>query len=323
MGAIIAAAVIAGAGTVYASSQASKASEKASAALGGMKSPNLKELPNPETVDWKDIARQAPQINANNLDHIFGLGNRVNQFNTNQFLRGANKIQPYFTQLQEQIGRNAMSYSKGELPGDVVGSIGRAAASQGFRNGIGGGSRGGGFNTALGGLNLRNLGLTSLQLSQQGTQMGMQANQNAASMVPGLFDPSSMFVTPGMGISAQFQNAGIINDWNRANTGIINAERTGNAELANSVLQAQTGMAYQNSLQQAQAVQSASSTASGLVGAGYFGGGQGANAGNNIFASGGGGGGAGAPAGYSSGNMFAQPNSWQANAMGGSRTTLY
>lgn len=243
---------------------ANNAAKDAASALSNPHTLNLSSIPNPETVDWREIARQTPQINSNNLDNIFALGNRVNQFQTGQFLKGANRIQPYFNQLQDQIGRNALSYSKGELPSDVVSNIGRAAASRGFASGIGMGSRGGGFNTALGGLNLRNLGLTSLDLSKFGTGVAMQANQNAANMVPNLFDPTSQMVTPGMGIGAEFNNAGIINRWNELNTAIANAEATGNTDILNSALQAATGVRLQGDLNMAKSVQSASSSLAGI-----------------------------------------------------------
>lgn len=274
MGALIAAGVIAAAGAVAGGVMANNAAKDAASALSNPNTLDLQRIPAPETVDWKDLLRQVPQLNANNLDNIFAVGNRVNQFQTNQFLKGANKIQPFFNQLQDQIGRNALSYSRGELPGDVVSSIGRAAASRGFANGIAGGARGGGFNTALGGLNLRNLGLTSLDLSKFGTGVAMQANQNAANMVPNLFDPTSQMVTPGMAIQSQFQNVGIANRWNELNTAIANAEATGNTDILNSALQASTEATLQGKLNQAKSVQSASSSLAG-IGSSYASMGQG------------------------------------------------
>jgi hypothetical protein len=279
---LIAAGVIAAAGAVYSGYAANKAGKEAVNALNQRETLDLERIPNPETVDWQDILRQTTATNYNNLPLNLATANRVNEFNTNQFLRGANKIQPYFNQLQEQIGRNALSYSRGELPGDVVSSLSRGAASQGFKNGIAGGARGGGFNTALGGLNLRNLGLTSLDLSKFGTGLGMQANQNAGNMVPNLFDPASQMISPQLGIGSAFNNAGIINDWNRANTQIANAEETGNTELLNSILEAQTG----GQLNQAQSIQSASSSIAG-IGSQYAsmgGGGMGGGGGGNSFA---------------------------------------
>lgn len=272
-----------------------KASKEAANSLNGMQQLDLSRIPNPETVDYNDIIRQGVQSNYNNLPMNFATANRVNQFNVNQLVRGASTIQPYFKQNQEIIGRNAASMARGELPGDVTSSIGRAAASRGFANGIGMGSRGGGFNTALGNLNLRNLGLTSLDLSKFGTGVAMQSNQNAASMVPNLFDVQGQMISPALGVGSAFQNAGIVNRWNEANTAIANAEASGNTELLNSILEAQTGLRLQGQLQQAQAIQSASSTVSGLAGSGAFGGMGGATgaAGGGGFAGAGAGGQAG------------------------------
>lgn len=271
---------------MYAGSQANKAGKEAANALNQRETLDLQRIPNPETVDWRNILEQVQSTNFNSLPLNLATANRVNEFNTNQFLKGANKIQPYFNQLQDQIGRNALSFSKGELPADVTGSIGRAAASRGFASGIAGGARGGGFNTALGGLNLRNLGLTSLDLSKFGTGVAMQANTNASNMVPNLFDPASQMVSPAMGIGAAFNNAGIINDWNKANTMIANAEETGNTDILNSILQAQTGLRLQGELNQAKSIQAASSSVAGIFsgGAGGMGGGGGGvnqNAGYN------------------------------------------
>jgi len=264
MGALIAAGVIAAAGAVYGGMQAKKASEAAANSLNNPNTLDLQRIPNPETVDWRNVLEQTLSSNYNNLPLNFATANKVNAFQTNQFLKGANKIQPYFNTLQEQIGRNALSYSKGELPGDVVSSLSRSAASQGFKNGIAGGARGGGFNTALGGLNLRNLGLTSLDLSKFGTGVAMQANQNAAGMVPNLFDVQGQMISPQLGIGSAFQNAGIINDWNKNNTLIANAEETGNTDILNSILQAQTGIRLQGQLNQAKSIQSASSSLAGI-----------------------------------------------------------
>jgi hypothetical protein len=286
MGALIAGAIVLAAGGAIAAGQMSKkAGEAAANNLNNRELLDLQRIPNPETVDWRNILEQVQNTNYNTLPMNFATANKVNQFQQNQFLRGANKIQPYFSQLQEQIGRNALSFSKGELPADVTGSIGRAAASRGFASGIAGGARGGGFNTALGSLNLRNLGLTSLDLSKFGTGVGMQVNQNASNMLPNLFDPASQMISPQLGIGSAFNNAGIINDWNKANTMIANAEETGNTDILNSILQAQTGLQLQGRLNEAKSVQSASSSAANIMtgGIGGMGGGGGGGQGGGGY----------------------------------------
>lgn len=277
MGAAIAAAVIAAGGAAYAGYASNKASKEAANSLNQRQLLDLETIPNPELVDWMASQRNAIGSNYNNLPMNFALANQVNKFNVGQAVRGYSTIQPYFKQLQEQIGRNASSFAAGQLPSDVVSSIGRAAAQRGLQGGFGQGASGGGPGTALGSLNLRNLGLTSLDLSKQGTQLAMQANQSAAQMTPALFDPASMFITPNAAAQFDFQNAGILNRWNEANTQIRNAESSGNTELLNSILEAQTGLKLQGQLAQAQAVQSASSSVAGIMGGmGGMGGGGGA-----------------------------------------------
>lgn len=266
MGFAIAGAIIGMAGAAYAASETSKASKDAANNLNNYQRLDLSEIPPPEIVDWQSVLRDAIGTNISNLPMTFDLANQVNQFQTGQFLRGVSTLQPYYKQNQELIGRNAASFARGELPSDVVDSIGRAAAQRGFVNGIGMGASGGGPGTALGGLNLRNLGLTSLDLSKTGTQMAMAANQSAASMLPALFDPSSMFISPNTALGVQQFNVGTVNDWNKANVGIRNAEATGNTELANAILEAQTGLRYQGQLASAAAVQSASNTMGGMMG---------------------------------------------------------
>lgn len=250
--ATVAVAAVAAGGTAYAANKSASAQKDAAAQLGNVNQLDLQQIPAPQQVDIRGILASLPGINAGNLDSNFGLANRVNKFNLGQALRGYTGIQPYFKQNQELIGRNVASFARGELPSDVVSSIGRAAAQRGFQGGFAGGLGAGGAGSALGGLNLRNLGLTSLQLSQSGTGMAMQANQQAASMAPGLFDPTSMFLTPNAALGAAFNNAGIFNDWQGKNTQIANAEITGNTELLNNVLSSQTALGLQSNMQSAQ-----------------------------------------------------------------------
>lgn len=114
----------------------------------------------------------------------------------------------------------------------------------------------------------------------------MQANQNAASMVPNLFDPSSMFISPANALGIQQYNTGVVNDWNKANTLIRNAEATGNTELLNAIMQEQTGLRYQGQVANAQAVQGATNIFGSMLGGGMGGmmGGGGGGGGGNVAA---------------------------------------
>jgi len=93
----------------------------------------------------------------------------------------------------------------------------------------------------------------------------MQANQQAANMVPGLFDINSQLLSPTTALSADFQNAGILNNWNAQNTQIANAASTGNVELLNSILQQNTNSQYAASLAQSQALQSGAQSVAGIL----------------------------------------------------------
>lgn len=228
--------------------------------LNNSKELNLDQLPYPETVNWQDSARNSYGM----LPDFMRFASKANNFQQSEALKGYSRFQPYYQQNQELIGRNVASYARGELPADVVSSIGRAAAQRGFSGGFAYGASGGGPGTSLGALNLRNIGLTSLGLSQQGTSLAMQANESAARMTPALIDPNQWMMNPYQTYSAEMGNANILNDWNRANVGIRNAEISGNTELANSILNEQAKARAQEAANYGAALQSASNTAAGL-----------------------------------------------------------
>jgi len=233
----VTAAVIAGGAAVYSANQQKKSAAQANAALAGAQGVTPGHVPFPTLVNTGLASQKSIAQNLSNLPQDFKLANQVNLFNDRQAIRGYSLMQPYFQQLQAQLGANALSFAKGELPSDVVNSIGRASASRGLASGFGQGANGG--QGALGTLNLRNLGLTSLDLSKYGNQLGQSLTSQAASLTPGLFDPTSQFVTPGLELAAQQFNAGAINQTNQLNAGYANAANTQNVGLQNAILQQQ------------------------------------------------------------------------------------
>lgn len=266
MGAIIAGAVIAAGGAAYAANQSSKASKEASDAMGNVKPFKPKMLGAPSLVDWEKAGMKATGANWRNIVGTEKLGAEVNRFNQAQAMHGYEYFQPYFKQNQELIGRNAASFARGELPSDVVGNIGRAAAQRGIQGGFGMSQGAGGGGTALGSLNLRNLGLSSLDLSKWGTQFAQETNKAGAAMTPGLFDLSSQFISPNLVMGGMQFNANAQNQVAQLNAGYQNAAGLQNTSLANSVAQSQAAMGYQAALGQGQAVQGATNTVSGLLG---------------------------------------------------------
>jgi hypothetical protein len=251
--ALVAGAVISAGTAAYSANQQKKASKEAQSGMAALAKKG--QLDDPELADWQNAGKYATQSNLQNWGRTKQLASGVNAFQQNQALRGYEKFQPYFRQNQELVGRNAASFARGELPSDVVGSIGRAAAQRGIQGGFGMSQGAGGGGTALGSLNLRNLGLASLDLSKWGTQFAQETNKAGASMMPGLFDPSSQFLNPALAMNGMQFNANAINQTNQLNAGYENA--MGMGMIANQ---------QQSALQQGQMVQGASNTVVGLMG---------------------------------------------------------
>lgn len=263
-GLITAGLVLAAGSAVYAGVQQNKAAKKAAAAQrGGVLTFDPIEPDAPQTVDWRRAVNEALGFNVGNAPLRNQLARQTNTFNTKEAQRMYRTFQPGFDSLQSQIGQNALAFSRGQLPADVVESIGRAAATRGLAGGFGLGARGGGTGTALGNSLLRGLGLTSLDLSKFGTNLAMNASLQAKQLSPPLFDPTALMVTPGQAIGYEFQNAGIQNDaaryWNQlqnqALAGNIGAQNTANTNATNTELAGQ--------LAQAQAIQQAGATLGG------------------------------------------------------------
>lgn len=267
-GALIAAGVIAAGSAAYAGYAQNKAAKNAAQAQReGVQTFNPIPPPMaPQTVDWRVATNDALNYNINHQARQQQLAAQTNVFNTRQAQRQYRTFQPYFDTLQRQVGQNALSFSQGQLPPDVVASLGRSAATRGLSGGFGQGARGGGSGTALGNSLLRGLGLTSLDLSKFGTQMAMQANMQAKQLSPALFDPTSLMVSPQLAVNFEMQNAQTQNEaaryWNQlqnqALMGNVSAQNTANSNATNTELAGQ--------LAQAQAIQQAGSSVAGGIG---------------------------------------------------------
>ncbi len=252
-GALIAAGVIAAGSAAYAGYSQNQASKKAASQMReGVQTFDPIQPQNPQLVDWQGAANNSLGFNLNNHWQRNELVRLTNNMNTREAQRMYRTFQPSFDSLQSQIGTNALSFSRGQLPGDVVDSVGRAASQRGLSGGFGQGARGGGSGTALGNSLLRGLGLTSLDLSKFGTQMAMNASMQAKQLSPPLFDPTNLMVLPNQAVGYEAQNVGIQNEaaryWNQLqnnalmqNTGAQNTANTNatNTELAGSLAQSQ------------------------------------------------------------------------------------
>lgn len=264
-GLITAGLVLAAGAAVYAGSQQNKASKAAANQMrSGVQTFDPIQPGAPETVDWRRSALDALNFNINNQARQQQFASQTNRFNTQQARRMYNTFQPSFDTLQSQIGSNALSFARGELPADVVSSLGRAASTRGLASGFGQGARGGGG--ALGSSLLRGLGLTSLDLSKFGTQLAMNASLQAKQLSPALYDPTQLAVGPQQAIGYDMSQAGVRNEnaryWNQlqnqALMGNVSAQNTANTNATNTELAGQ--------LAQAQAIQQAGATVGGGMG---------------------------------------------------------
>lgn len=247
--AVVAAAVIGAAGTGASLWQQNKASKERNAALKGGT-----QTFDPQQVDLASVLQNLLGSNQANFGQATALTQAGNKFNLGEFMRTIKKIQPNFKPIQQQVGANALSFGRGELPNDVINSIGRAASERGIQGGYGYGSQGA-KTGALANLNLRNLGLTSLDLSKYGTNLGLQVNQSAKSLMPQLGSAFDWLLSPAQGLQTSMFNTDWQNRAGIANTAALNT-LTGN--LADS--------SYASALNQAATVQEGAGQLSALLG---------------------------------------------------------
>lgn len=147
--------------------------------------------------------QQAISQNVNNLPAITGLAGNINQFNLGQVTRQFEQGLPGY---QERIGQESANIGaalRGELPPDVRNQILRNAAEFGISTGTGA-SRGDDLaRTLSGSMALYNVGRTSLEEQQRGSNLLSQA----LSRIPrtAIFDPASQFITPAQQQAANLQ----------------------------------------------------------------------------------------------------------------------
>jgi len=282
----VAGLAISAGGAAYSASQQKKAASKAAAAPAQQQLQTYKPYLTPyeqvQQVNPTTAAKYATNTDTALFDQNASLARKTNRFNYDEAIRYYTKIQPYFQQLQSQLGRNALSASQGNLPDDVLANIRRNSATEGISGGFGYGALGG-SNGGLANLNIRNLGLTSLQQQQYGNTLGMQLNAQAKNLLPNFMSPADMFVNPQMELGGQEFNANAVNNVNAQNSQYINQARAVNAGAYNALNQNITQAQMAGQLANGQISGQATNQIAGLLG--NFG----ANSG--LFSGGGGGGG--------------------------------
>jgi hypothetical protein len=129
-----------------------------------------------------------------------------NTFNQGQVEQMLNAAMPGYSQIAGNVAGNIESMTAGKIPGDVAGAVQDSAAAQSLTGGFGGSG-------LSGNLTARDLGLTSLNLTEQGTSSAESwMNLSNSLFAPGQMNVASMFVSPEQQFSADMQNEE--NSWN-------------------------------------------------------------------------------------------------------------
>jgi hypothetical protein len=133
---------------------------------------------------------QAIQGNIGNFGDMSALASKTNQFNQDQLTAMLRQSIPGYDQMVSSATGNINSQLKGELPSDVTSLINRRMAAKSMAGGYGGSGM-------ARNLEARDLGLTSLQLTNQGLSNAESWMANVRQyQTPSLMDVSSMFITP-------------------------------------------------------------------------------------------------------------------------------
>lgn len=236
--------VVAVGGAAYSANQSKKAAKTAAGAKPVGFTPEL--LDDPKTIDPMALLQGLHGTNAANFGTAQGLSRGINRSNYQEALKYLRKIQPGFDAIQAQTGQNALAYGRGELPADVQGNITRMAAERGIQGGYGFGSQGAGQG-ALANSMVRNLGLTSLDLSKYGTQLGMQVNSQAKALLPNLSSVNDWLLNPAQALGIAQFNTGAQNQFDLQNNQTINNAMAANVGAQNTYNQ---NVAYANATAQ-------------------------------------------------------------------------
>jgi hypothetical protein len=159
------------------------------------------EVPPFVPIDVDEEQKKATQGNLANLPDIAALGAETNEELAKQYLGLLDQLG--LKDLYNQNTKNLESMARGELPADVENLIARKAAESGVTSGTSGSE----FNKYG---KLRNLGLTSLDLTQKA--LGSSAQWLASASIP-QFNFTSMFQTPSQRIATEQWNKSM--KWNR------------------------------------------------------------------------------------------------------------
>lgn len=173
--------------------------------LGGLLSKGSKpKIPELKPIDFAAEQRQAIQQNIASLEPATELAQKTTAAEQSQLEAQLRRAIPGYDQLVKQAGANIGAALRGEISPEASAQVQRSTAGRALTGGFGAGS---GFGRAL---TARDLGLTSMQLQNQGLAQAQNfIQQQRAFGMTQPFSVSSMFITPAqrVGVMQQQQQA--------------------------------------------------------------------------------------------------------------------
>lgn len=192
--------------------------------FGGLFGGKKPKVPALERIDAGEVQRQTVQQNQETLAAAEALGREVNRANVAAAQQVLDMSLPG---QRQQATQNVLAQLRGEIPADVAQQVGRSSAAQGFNLGIQGSQLGRN-------LTARDLGLTSLQIQQQ----GLQNMAGLAQLItPTPFRAQDMFFSPQQRLAFEQQGR---------NPRFIRDVLAAGVAAAPSRMQASMGNAIQN-----------------------------------------------------------------------------
>lgn len=148
------------------------------------------DVPKLRPINVQEEQQRALKGNLKALPQAQELGAGINLFNQQQLNQMLESAMPGFSELMKTGTQAVSAMLRGEIPQDVSDAVARGTAFQSMTGGFGGSEMGRN-------LTARDLGLTSLQITQQGLDSASKwiAGGRQAATAP-MFDVTSMFVRP-------------------------------------------------------------------------------------------------------------------------------
>ena len=173
----------------------------ASSLIGGLLSKGSKpKVPAFKPINFEAEQKQAIQQNIAALQPATELAQKTTAAEQSQLESQLRRAIPGYDQLVSQAGANIGAALRGEISPEVSAQVQRSTAGRALSGGFGAGS---GFGRSL---SARDLGITSMQLQNQGlaqAQNFIQQQRTFGMAQP--FSISSMFITPSQRINALSQ----------------------------------------------------------------------------------------------------------------------